>query len=335
MKKILLIASGGTIASCATSKGYAPIISAKQLLAYVPSVNKICHADFLDLFNIDSTNITPEHWVKLTQAVEQNYNDYDGFVICHGTDTMAYTSSALSYMVQNSKKPIIVTGSQKPISMDVTDAKTNLIDSFLFACEDKAHGVNIVFDGNVIAGTRAKKLRTKSYNAFSSINYPYIANIQDGKIVFYVDDKDKISSDVIFYKNINSNVFLLKLIPNISHEIIAHLKDVCDAVIIESFGLGGLPNYNQSKMSFASALKEFVADGKVAVMATQVPHEGSDLSVYQVGTKVRDIKNVLEARDMTLEAVVTKLMWVLGNFEGIESIEREFYKTINHDILFV
>ncbi len=335
MKKILLIASGGTIASCATESGYAPLICAKQLLSYVPKVNEICHVQFLDLFNIDSTNITPKHWIKLVQTIEEHYNDFDGFVICHGTDTMAYTSAALSYMIQNSKKPIVITGSQKPISVEITDAKTNLIDSFLFASSDKAHGVNIVFDGDVIVGTRAKKQRSKSYNAFSSINYPYIANIQDEKIVFYIDDKNMISDDVKFYTKLNSKVFLLKLIPNIEHEIISYLKDVYDALIIESYGLGGLPSYEQSDVSFSSSLENFVKAGKVAVVATQVTHEGSDLSVYQVGEKARGIANVFEAKDMTLEAVVTKLMWVLGNFESTEERKSKFYKTINHDILFV
>ncbi len=335
MKKILMITSGGTIASCSTENGLAPLISAQQLVSYVPNVNDICHVDFLDLLNLDSTNISPKHWEMLTNAVEQNYNDYDGFVICHGTDTMAYSSAALSYMIQNSRKPIVVTGSQKPINLEITDAKTNLVDSFLFACSDKAHGVNIVFDGDVIAGTRAKKERTKSYNAFSSINYPLIANIRDGKIVFYIDDKDRITGEVEFYKSLNPKVFLLKLIPNIDPDIINYLKDRYDAVIIESYGVSGLPSYEQYSLSFEEVVEQFVLSGKVAVMATQVTHEGSDLSVYQVGNSVLKLENLLEARDLTLEAAVTKLMWALGNFDNFDDIKKAFYKTINHDILFL
>ncbi len=335
MKKILMITTGGTIASCSTESGLAPLISAKQLVSYVPKVNSICNIDFLDLLNLDSTNIAPKHWIMLVETIKQNYDKYDGFVICHGTDTMAYTSAAISYMIQNSKKPIVVTGSQKPINLEVTDAKTNLIDSFLFASHDKAHGVNIVFDGNVIAGTRAKKERTKSYHAFSSINYPYIAKIQDKKIVFYIDDKQSVCSPVEFYKKLNQKVFLLKLVPNIDPNIICYLKDQYDALIIESYGVGGLPSYEQYSTSFADALKDFVSCKKVAVMATQVTHEGSDIAVYQVGDTVKKLPNILEARDMNLEAVVTKLMWTLGNTQNFEQVQNYFYKTINRDLLFL
>lgn len=134
----------------------------------------------------------------MAKAVEEHYDQYDGFVICHGTDTMAYTAAALSYLIQNSKKPVVITGAQKPIDLEITDAKTNLCDSLRFASCDKAHGVNIVFDGKVIAGTRGKKMRTKSYNAFSSINFPYIATIQDEHILFYLDDKELVPRTGVF-----------------------------------------------------------------------------------------------------------------------------------------
>ncbi len=111
------------------------------------------------------------------EIIEENYNEYDGFVICHGTDTLAYTAAALSYMIQNSRKPIVVTGAQKPIEMDITDAKTNLLDSFIYASDNDSQDVNIVFDGKVIVGTKARKERAKSYNAFTSINFPYLAVI--------------------------------------------------------------------------------------------------------------------------------------------------------------
>ena len=110
----------------------------------------------------------------MAEAIENQYERYDGFVIAHGTDTMAYTAAALSYLIQNNRRPIVITGAQKPINMDVTDAKTNLLDSFIYAADDDSQGVNIVFDGKVIVGTRAKKERAKSYNAFSSINFPLL-----------------------------------------------------------------------------------------------------------------------------------------------------------------
>ena len=183
MKKILFIATGGTIASKKSENGLKPQISPDELLSYIPSLNKICEVDTLQLLNLDSSNMEPRHWIMMEECIKEHYDVYDGFVIAHGTDTMAYTAAGLSYMIQNSKKPIVITGSQKPINMDITDAKTNLIDSFTYASDDKSQGVSIVFDGKVIAGTRAKKVRSKSYNAFSSIDFPSLAVIQDGQIM--------------------------------------------------------------------------------------------------------------------------------------------------------
>lgn len=124
-------------------------------------------------------------------SLKKKYEFYDSFVICHGTDTMAYTAAALSYLIQNNRRPIVITGAQKPIDLAITDARSNLLDSLRFASHDRAHGVSIVFGGKVIAGTRAKKEFSKSYNAFSSINYPDIASIHDSRIIFYIDDKDQ------------------------------------------------------------------------------------------------------------------------------------------------
>ena len=187
MKRILLIATGGTIACKRSDAGLKPLISSEELLAYVPSAREFCKTDALQLFNLDSTNIQPGHWLAMASAIEEHYEHYDGFVICHGTDTMAYTAAALSYLIQNSQKPIVITGAQKPIDMEITDAKTNLSDSLRFASCDRSHGVVIVFDGKVIAGTRGKKERTKSYDAFSSINFPYIATIQESHILINID----------------------------------------------------------------------------------------------------------------------------------------------------
>lgn len=189
MKNILLIATGGTIASKKTSSGLIPSLTSEEILESVPEIEQMCNIDTIQLMNLDSTNINETHWLKIAKVVEDNYEKYDGFVICHGTDTLAYTASALSYLIQDSQKPIIITGSQKPIDLEVTDAKTNLLDSLLFASYEYSYGVNIVFGGKVIPGTRGKKVKTKSYNAFRSINFPYIATIKDGKIIHYIEGK--------------------------------------------------------------------------------------------------------------------------------------------------
>ena len=332
MKKILLIATGGTIASKYTSEGLSPQISSEELLSYVPVAREFCEIDSIQPFNLDSTNVCASNWLALSELIEKKYEYYDGFVICHGTDTMAYTAAALSYLIQNNRKPIVITGAQKPIDLAITDARANLLDSLRFASHERAHGVNIVFGGNVIAGTRAKKERSKSYNAFSSINYPQIAVIQDDRIIFYINDKDQNTSPLKFCHELNDRVFLLKLIPGISGQILETIFDSYDAIIIESFGVGGLPNYGDD--SFYHTIQKYISSGKVVIMATQVTHEGSDMEVYQVGKVMKDEFKLIESYDMTLEATVAKTMWALAQTTDQDSFRKLFYTTVNHDILF-
>lgn len=331
-KRILMIATGGTIASKRSDSGLKPLITSDELLGYVPDVTQFCHVDTIQVLNLDSTNMQPQHWLLIASTVENHYDAYDGFVICHGTDTMAYTAAALSYLIQDSAKPIVITGSQKPIDLEITDAKTNLSDSLRFASCDKAYGVTIVFDGKVIAGTRGKKERTKSYNAFSSINFPYIAAIQDGHIIFYLDDKNQLTQPVRFWHELNSRVALLKLIPSMDAGVLDYMAQHYDAVIIESFGVGGIPTHESG--DFHKAIERWVSAGKVVVMTTQVTNEGSNMSVYEIGHTIKQEFGLLEAYDMTLEATVTKLMWILGQTHDPEKVRELFCRTINRDMLF-
>lgn len=333
MKKqnILMLATGGTIACKRSESGLTPLLSSQELIQFVPDSRSFCEVEAIQAFNIDSTNMQPCHWLSIAQIIHEQYSRFDGFVICHGTDTMAYTAAALSYLIQNSPKPIVVTGAQKPIDMEITDAKTNLLDSLRFASCPKAHGVNIVFDGKVIAGTRGKKERTKSYNAFSSINFPYIATIQDDKILFYLDDKDRLTSTPQFYSRLNANVGLLKLIPSSDALLLDYMANRYDGVIIESFGVGGLPSYESG--DFRDAIAHWTFLGKTVVMTTQVTNEGSNMSIYEVGKNIKKEFGLLEAYDMTLEAAVTKLMWILGQTKNEKEIRTLFYQTINRDIL--
>lgn len=331
MKRVLLIATGGTIASGYTEEGLAPKIAAEDMLRFVEEYQEFCRVDVQQPFSLDSTNIYGKHWLELAQLIEQRYEAYDGFVICHGTDTMAFTAAALSYLVQNSRKPVVITGSQKPINLPVTDARTNLLDSLRFAADDRAHGVNIVFGGKVIAGTRAKKERSKSYNAFSSINYPNVAVIRDGRIVFYIDDKDRVHGPVTFYHELNERILLLKLVPGMDGAVLKRLFPYYDGVIIEAFGVGGFPEYGEDP--FFPEIRRWTDAGKLVMMATQVTHEGSDMEVYQVGRVIKERFRLMEAYDMTLEATVTKAMWVLGQTGDSEQFRRLFYETVNHDLL--
>jgi L-asparaginase len=331
MKKILMLGTGGTIACKRGDSGLKPLLTSNELLSYVPDAKQFCQADSIQILNIDSTNMQPKHWLIIAKAIESRYDDYDGFVICHGTDTMAYTAAALSYLIQNSQKPVVITGAQKPIDMENTDARTNLFDSLRFASDDRAHGVTIVFDGKAIAGTRGKKVRTKSYNAFSSINFPYIATIQDGHVIFYLDDKKSYSDKLQIYQDLNPNVALMKLIPSMGAHVLDYMAEHYDAVIIESFGVGGLPSYDSG--DFYNAIEKWISLGKTVVMTTQVTNEGSNMSVYEVGHSIKKEFGLLEAYDMTLEATVTKLMWILGHTQDQEKIREMFYHTVNRDIL--
>lgn len=330
MKDILFIATGGTIASKKSENGLKPQIKPDELLTYIPQVKKVCRVHVEQLLNLDSSNIEPVHWKMMVESIQENYEQYDGFVIAHGTDTMAYTAAALSYMIQNSQKPIVITGSQKPINMDITDAKTNLLDSFVYASDAKSQGVQIVFDGKVIAGTRAKKVRSKSYNAFSSIDFPSLAVIQDMNIMRYIPMipyEDKVQ----FYTRMNDNIFLLKLIPGIRPEILPFIFEHYDAIVIESFGVGGIPH--SIRDAFCKLCEEH--PDKIIIMATQVAHEGSDMTVYEVGNEMKTMCNFLETYDMTLESAIAKTMWMSANVDW-KRFDREdiFYKNINYDVIF-
>ena len=326
MKKILLIATGGTIASEQTGNGLAPRLHPKDLLRYVPDAANICELDTIQPFHIDSTNVSPAHWLTLTGIIEESYAKYDGFVISHGTDTLAYTAAALSYLIQNTTKPIVLTGAQKPISNDSTDAKTNLLDALRFACSGDC-GVCVVFGGKVIAGTRARKMKTKSYDAFSSINFPEIAAIHDGRVVRYIPFQPS-GKEPVFYHRLNSRVFLLKLIPGTAPEAFSSAAEFCDGLVIESYGVGGIPDV------YLDELDALIQKGKTIIMATQVTQEGSDIKVYEVGERLKTRYGLLETYDITLESAVTKLMWALGRSEDPAEIRKLFCTSINYDLLF-
>lgn len=329
MKHILLIGTGGTIASEATAEGLTPELTTEQLLAQVPAVSGICQVTCRQLFTIDSTNMTPAHWVALARVIRQEYDHYDGFVVTHGTDTMAYTAAALSYLIQHSPKPIVLTGAQKPIGFETTDSRMNLTDAFLVAASEMP-GVQIVFNGKVILGTRACKTHSKSFQAFSSINYPYLAVLQDGRILRYIHGSK--AAEPQFYESLDERVGVLKLIPGMDTDVLRYLLEKNDAVIIESFGVGGLPDYEGA--DFYRCVREYTARGRLVVMTTQVSNEGSDLAVYHVGHRLKSERGVLEAYDMTTEAVVAKVMWILGQTRDFDEIRRLFYTPVAFDLLY-
>ncbi|MBQ2740275.1 MAG: asparaginase [Clostridia bacterium] len=329
MKKILLIATGGTIASKSGDMGLKPHMDSAYMLDYVPEIRSFCKVDGVQPYNIDSTNITPKHWVELATVIRDNYADYDGFVICHGTDTMAYTAAALSYMVQHSPKPIVLTGSQKPIHREDTDARINLRDSFLYATSDGAADVVIVFQGKVIAGTRAKKIRTKSYNAFDSMDFPVLANIRDGRIIQYIQTPKAAAPE--FYLNLDERVGVLTLTPGMKGEVLDMYFRCYTAVVLSGYGTGGIPEGEY--YGFYDVIQSWEGKGKTLAVTTQVQHEGSDMDVYQVGRGWKNRFDLLEGYNLTYEAITTKLMWILGLTSDDNEIRKLFYKNINYDLI--
>lgn len=331
-QKLLFITTGGTIASVRTERGLQPVLSSKELLAHLPELEQLCEPETLALCSIDSTDMSPAYWLALTRAIQENYALYDGFIVCHGTDTLAYTAAALSYLVQNAEKPIILTGSQQPISNEITDAKKNLRDSVVCALDPGSRGVMVVFGGNVIAGTRAKKNKTISYDAFASVNFPALAQVQGDRLVRYIASPWP-SGPVEFGRALDTRVFLLKLTPGLAPEILPEIFRLYDCIIVESFGVGGVPSALMD--AFAEGLGEYDQTHKVLILTTQVTYEGSDVGIYEVGKRVKDRFRFLEAHDMTIEAVYTKSMWLLAQeCDSFDQLQRRFYRQINFDTFY-
>ena len=328
-KKILLIATGGTIASQISSDGLIPEIKADALVKFVPEIFHLCDVDAVQIYNIDSTNVTPKHWITLAKTIKDNYDKYDGFVVCHGTDTMSYTSAMLSYLIQHSPKPIVLTGSQQPIDKEDTDGRINLRDSFLYATSDTASDVVIVFQSKVIAGTRAKKVRTKSYNAFTSVDFPNLAVIRDGRVIQYITTPKTDKPE--FYLDVNEKVGLLTLTPGQKGDILEAYFQCNDAVVLSGYGTGGIPEGDY--YGFYDVITRWEKKGKTLVVTTQVQQEGSDMNVYRVGRGLKNRFDLLESYSMTYESIITKLMWILAQTKDDGKIKELFYRVVNYDLI--
>ena len=330
MKRILLIATGGTIASTEDGSGLAPTMTGRELARQVPLLDTLCELDFVQPMNIDSTNMRPRDWLLIADVVREAYERYDGFVILHGTDTMAYTAAALSYLVRDSERPIVLTGSQQPMANPFTDAKLNLFHSVLYACDEDSRDVSVVFGGKVICGTRARKQRTMSFNAFTSMNYPSIAYVRGDRVVRAAGSVpgEKHGAAPRFYDSLDERVIVLKLTPELQPSIFSLLERDYDAIILETFGIGGIPDLEGS---YQRAIYDWVDSGRTLVVTTQVPEEGLDLGVYEVGRAYAQKDGILKGDDMTTEALVAKTMWALGQTRDPAEVARLFYTSINHD----
>ena len=314
MKRICLIATGGTIACVPTENGLLPELTAAELVKLVGCESEEVEISCTDLFSMDSSNIQPEEWCIIAEAIRNKVTSCDGVVLTHGTDTMAYTASMLSFMLRGVPVPIVLTGAQYPAVYPNSDGRRNLNDA-VTAASSLPGGVYVCFGGSVMLGCRSVKTRTTSLNAFESINYPYIATVTDGKCVLL--HKPKLSFGFSFSSAIDPRVALIKIYPGMSPELLDSLKDIgMKGVVVEGFGLGGMHNFRRDH---TESIKKLMEAGIPVVLTSQCLYEQSTPDVYEVSRALKDI-GILSAHDMTTEAAITKLMWVLGRAHDIESV---------------
>lgn len=328
MKNILLLSTGGTIASVPSDTGLIPKLDGTRILSHVPEIKNLCKVDCKAILNLDSSNIQPEEWKHIGREVFMGLEKYDGIVLLHGTDTMAYTASMLSYMIQGLNKPVILTGSQLPLLDKDTDARDNLLGAFLAATHDIA-GVYIFFGGRLIKGVRAVKTKTMSFDAFESINSTEAGFMKEGTLYLSEAQTAKNNCEISFDDTIVPDVFLLKLIPGTKPEFFEYfMKMGYKGLVIEAFGLGGM---HYLRRDLINGIKKLIESNIPVVITTQCLYELSDPTVYEVGRKAYE-EGVIVGYDMTSEAAVTKLMWVLGHSSSLTEIKKLMQKNICDDI---
>lgn len=327
--KILIIYTGGTIGMIENSKtGALEPFDFEYLIDNVPKIKRLDYD--IDSFQfdipLDSSAMTPSHWQDIAYVIACFYEKYDGFVVLHGTDTMAYTASALSFMLENLRKPVVITGSQLPIGEVRTDGEENLITSLQVAAARRADGspmleeVAILFENYLWRGNRATKYSADNFNAFKSSNFPRLAKIGMG-ITFREEVlwRPRESAPLRVHYGMDTNVMYLSLFPGITETMIRHAFSTpgLKGVVLKTYGAGNAP----TDPFFIKAVREAVENGLVIVNISQcdngmvVPHR------YETGTALYDA-GVISGHDLTSEAAITKLMFLFGQNYSIEEVKQ-------------
>jgi L-asparaginase len=333
MKKksnILLIYTGGTIGMIKDSEtGALENFNFNDLLEYIPELNLLdCNISSKSFSKpIDSSNMKPSNWVEIGTIVEENYESYDGFVILHGSDTMSYTASALSFMLENLSKPVIFTGSQLPIGDLRTDAKENLITSIQIASlieknQPVIQEVGVYFEYKLYRANRTTKINAEHFEAFDSPNYPPL--IISGVNLFVNYDfllKPKKNKKLVVHKFFEPNVLLVKLFPGINEKMINHILSTPNlkGMIFETYGSGNLTN----EKWFLKALKIIIDKNIPVVNVTQCVGGSVDMNIYSTNVIYRNI-GIISGKDITTEAAVTKLMLMLGQNISANNFKTKF-----------
>jgi L-asparaginase len=332
---VLLIYTGGTIGMTEDTKtGVLKSFDFDYLKKHVPELTRLkFNIDSVQFKHpIDSSDMGTKEWGEIVRIIKDNYKKYDGFVILHGTDTMAYSASALSFMLENLNKPVILTGSQLPISKIRTDGKENLITALEIAVDKNPEGeafvpeVCIFFQNLLMRGNRTTKINAANFKAFNSFNYPVLA--EAGTYIRYKHELIRHlpkNSQPKFHFSLDSNVTIIKLFPGISAETlkaiisIPHLK----GVVLETYGAGNAP----SEKWFLDIIEEGIKKGIVMVNVTQCASGSVEMSRYQAGTALKNI-GVLSGYDMTTEAAIAKLMFLFGHELTLEEVNRQMKLSI-------
>ncbi|WP_297535491.1 asparaginase [Thermococcus sp.] len=323
--RILIIGTGGTIASAKTERGYKAKLSVNEILRIAGIRGDGVKIETKDILNLDSTLIQPEDWVTIGRTVFESLEEYDGIVITHGTDTLAYTSSALSFMVRNVPIPVVLTGSMLPITEPNSDAPRNLKTALTFAMKGFP-GIYVAFMDKVMLGTRVSKVHSLGLNAFQSINYPDIAYVKGSEIV--VRHRPPVPSGrPLFDPRIDPNVVHLRLTPGLSPEVFLSVAEKVDGIVLEGYGAGGIPYRGRNLLEAVSK----VTGKKPVVMTTQALYGGVDLTRYEVGRRALEA-GVIPAGDMTKEATLVKLMYALGHTKKVEEVREIMEKNIAGEI---